>query len=217
MNAPTTGTVTVTGLILAGGASRRMGSPKALLDVEGETFLDRLIRLFSHAVTSIIVVVGHQEATIRAGSRRASEVTFVTNPDPERGQLSSLQCGLAVVPPGTDGVIFTPVDYPSVQLSTVVRVVTEFKKNSQSAFVVVPQYAGRRGHPVCIASGLIPRFLDLPPASQAREVIRENYGRTLLVDVQDPGILRDVDNREDYGKLLARNFEEDGSASEPQS
>ncbi|HXF27317.1 MAG TPA: NTP transferase domain-containing protein, partial [Bryobacteraceae bacterium] len=81
----------ICGLILAAGASRRMGTSKALLTVGGETFLDRLIGLLSVVCEPVIVVTGHD-------ALQAKDGMFVTNPEPERGMLSSLQCGLRAVP-----------------------------------------------------------------------------------------------------------------------
>ena len=71
-----------------------MGTPKALLPLGGETFLDRLIRLFAAGRIAPIVVLGHHAAQIQSGIQRGAQATFVVNPDPERGMLSSLQCGL---------------------------------------------------------------------------------------------------------------------------
>ena len=90
------------GIILSGGASRRMGTPKALLLIENETFLDRMIRLFSEVCDPVIVVLGHNAEQIRSEIQRASQVSFVVNPDPERGMLSSLQCGLEALPAAAD-------------------------------------------------------------------------------------------------------------------
>ena len=83
----------IAGIILSGGASRRMGTPKALLRFQNETFLDRLIRVFSAACDPIIVVVGEHADAIRSGIERGRDVLFAVNPDPDRGMLSSLQRG----------------------------------------------------------------------------------------------------------------------------
>ena len=131
----------VAGLILAGGASRRMGTPKALLRFQNETFLDRLIRLFSTVASPVIVVLGHQSDQIRSGIERASEATFAVNPDPERGMLSSLQCGLKTLPAGTEAVMmFTPVDHPNLQGSTLEKLARLFE--TEGAPVIVPTYDG---------------------------------------------------------------------------
>ena len=83
----------IAGIILAAGASSRMGTPKALLDYRGETFLDRLIRVLGAVCDPVIVVLGYHAEQIRAGVN--GRVQFVVNPTPTRGQLSSLQTGLA--------------------------------------------------------------------------------------------------------------------------
>lgn len=191
-------------MILAGGASERMGTPKPLLEIEGETFLDRLIVSFQPSCNPIIVVLGFHAEVIRAGSRRAGEVRFVLNPRPEHGQLSSLLCGIRDLHVDVAGVIFTPVDYPLVRPGTVKRIADEFTADGGEALVIVPTCEGRRGHPVCVSRDLFPEFLALPADAQAREVIHRHAGRTRYIEVGDPGILHDVDNPREYRRLLQR-------------
>ena len=192
----------IAGLILSGGASRRMGVPKALLEFQSETFLDRLIRVFSAVCCRTIVVLGHGGERIEAGLTRSREVLFCTNPDPDRGMLSSLQCGLIAVTPATDAVIFTPVDYPNIQQSTIGRLAQAFALHG--APVTIPVHDGKRGHPVCISRDVIAQLLALPTNAQARDVIRAYRPLTHLVEVNDPGILADIDFPEDYRNLTAR-------------
>lgn len=195
--------MSVAALILAGGASQRMGVPKALLELEGETFLDRLIAVFTAASCSpVVVVLGHQPEVIRAGIRRAEAATFILNPDYTRGQFSSLQCGLAAIPPEAEGVIFTPLDYPAVRPSTVAQVVDRFARRAKDELFVIPRSGGRRGHPVCFAREVIPEFLALPVDSQARVIVHRHREQTCYVDVDDPGILEDADDPEAYQRLL---------------
>ena len=111
------------GLILAGGESRRMGSPKALLEFQGETFLDRLIGLFSRRCSPVIAVLGAQHEIVRAGLRRVGEALLVQNPDFRLGQLTSMQCGLLAVPADADGVLFTLVDHPAVAPATIAALI----------------------------------------------------------------------------------------------
>ena len=193
--------MSLAGLILAAGESRRMGSPKALLEFDGETFLDRLILTLGGACYTVIVVLGCEAQRIRAGLRRAELVTFVTNPDYQRGQLSSLQRGLAAVPTEAGGVLFTPVDYPLVRPSTIARIVRRFETRQPDERLVVPRSQGRHGHPVCLVCDLIPEFLALAGDAQARDVIRGHRKQTVYEDVDDAGILEDVDDPESYARL----------------
>ncbi len=189
-------------LILAAGASSRMGSPKALLPLAGETFAGRLARLFREAgCTPVILVLGHGAETVRHGLATEDADAIVVNPDYARGQLSSLQCGLTAVPEDAAGFLFTPVDHAAVRPSTIAEIVRRFA-NRSGELLVIPQCAGRRGHPVCCARKLVPEFLSLPPGGTARDVVHRHRDRTACVEVDDPGIHSDADDPEAYRRLL---------------
>jgi len=193
----------IAGIILSGGASRRMGTPKALLRFQNETFLDRLIRVFSAVCHPIIVVVGQHADPIRSGIERGREALFAVNPDPERGMLSSLQCGLALVPPAAAAAMFLPVDHPHIEISTIETLAGRFR--ADRAPVIVPTYAGEHGHPVCIARQLIAELLALPPEAKASDVIHRHVSKTLYMEVADPAVVTDVDDPVAYADLLARH------------
>jgi CTP:molybdopterin cytidylyltransferase MocA len=189
--------VSYAGLILAAGESSRMGSPKALLEFRSETFLDRLIRCFAAQCSRVIVVLGYAPEVIRAGVRSPGNAVFVLNPNYQRGQFSSMQCGLRAVPAEAEGVIFTPVDHPNVEPATVARLI------ESGATIAIPQYMGRHGHPILLSRHLIPEFLALPPDSQARSVTRAHASEVQYIDVADAGILDDIDDPDAYRRLLA--------------
>ncbi len=193
--------MSLAGLILAGGASQRMGRAKALLAYQGETFVDRLIGVLARHCSPVIVVLGRHAEAIRAGSKRAGQAVLVVNENYVDGQLSSLQCGLAAVPDVAEGVLFLPVDYPAVREATVAALAAAFERRAGSP-LVVPRYQGRRGHPVCCSRELIPEFLALGRDSQARVVVHRHAHETRYVDVDDPGILLDVDEPEAYRNLI---------------
>ncbi len=182
-------------ILLAGGASTRMGQPKALLPIAGQTFLGRLITLYRPHCEPVIVVLGHAAEAIRAGVSEEG-VQWVTNPAPERGQFSSLQTGLSALPPATD-CLFQPIDYPAVAAETVARLArTEGE-------LVIPRHDGTRGHPVRLSPPLIQELLALPATGQARDVIRSHYPTATFVDIADPGIVTDIDTPEDFARWIA--------------
>ena len=166
-----------------------MGRPKALLEYRGETFLGRLVRLFRVYCEDVLVVTSTQ--TPVDGART------IVNPAPELGMLSSLQCGFRALPPGIRAAIFTPVDVPAVEESTIAGVVL----NWTGELLRIPRHRGRRGHPVLVSSALFGEFLDLPPTAEARTVVRRHEADIVYVDVDDPGILMDVDTPADYERL----------------
>jgi molybdenum cofactor cytidylyltransferase len=198
------GDAKIAGIILSGGASRRMGTPKALLPFRDETFLDRLIRVLSAFCNPVIVVVGEHSDRIRAGIERAGEVLFAVNPDPERGMLSSLQCGLTLVPSDAEAAMFLPVDHPNIDLETVRRLAERFYRDRP--LVTVPTYLNEHGHPVCIARRLIDELLALPPEAKASDVIHRHIPQTVYIDVPDAAVVSDVDDPAAYAELLARHL-----------
>jgi CTP:molybdopterin cytidylyltransferase MocA len=200
------GTANIAGIILSAGASRRMGSPKALLDYHGESFVGRLVRIFSGVSDPVIVALGHGADTLRAHVPAAAQV--VVNPDPERGQLSSLQIALEAVPAEASGFLFTLVDCPAVRESTVAAVIRAFEQRRESCQVVIPRYNGRRGHPVCVARELVAEFLALPPTAETREVINAHADSIFYLDVDDPGILADADDPAAYARLTGWTLEQ---------
>ena len=195
------GPARIAGLILAGGASRRMGTPKALLRIGDETFVDRLVGACSPVVHPVILVLGHDSELVQRGIETRNLVIFAVNPQPERGMLSSLQCGLRALPPTTHAVVFTPVDYPDCKGTTVAAIANAFR--GVACDVVIPVYRGVKGHPVCISRRVIDELLEMPATGEARDVVRRHRDRTVFIEVDDPGITTDVDTPEDYRNLLS--------------
>ena len=191
------------GIILAAGSSERMGWPKALLEIGGVTFADRLIGTFATHLAPVVVVLGASAETIRAELRRAGEAEILVNPDFELGQITSLQCALRALPAGIDGFCFTTVDCPMVRGKTVELLVEAHIRDGGQHRFAVPRYQGRHGHPVCCDGRMREEFLALSPGQTAREVLHKYVEETLYLDVEDPAILDDVDTPEEYKRLLA--------------
>jgi molybdenum cofactor cytidylyltransferase len=184
------------GLILAAGESRRMGSPKALLLYGADTFLDTLTALFAARCEPVIVVLGAHAVEIRAAAIRPA--TFVVNPDYRLGMTTSLQCGLRAVPPDCDGVLFTLVDHPASSPATLDSLLSP----ARPPMVRVPRYLAKRGHPIWFSRDLIPEFLALPHDGPARDVVARYVDRTEYLDLDDPGIVADIDTPGDYRTLM---------------
>ena len=187
----------VAGLILAAGESRRMGSPKALLQYGGESFLDRLIALLSPRCSPVIVVLGAHAEVIQASVTLPA--VFAINPDYPLGMTTSVQCGLRAVPADCDGVLFTLVDHPAATPQTLDALLAPLPM--PPPLVRVPRFGEQRGHPIWFARQLINDFLALPATGAAREVVRRHVDRTQFLDLDDPGVIADIDSPEDYRRL----------------
>ena len=171
-----------------------MGRPKALLEYRGETFAGRLVRVLSPLCDPVIVVLGYHADAIR----ERVEARLVTNPDPDRGQLSSLQTALAEIPVDAEGFLFTPVDSPTLDERTLSRLIEVFRERNA---IVIPRFDARRGHPVLIPRRFIREFLAIVPTAETRAIINRHVDQIVYVDVDDPGILADVDDPEAYRAL----------------
>jgi CTP:molybdopterin cytidylyltransferase MocA len=173
-----------------------MGSPKALLRYAGASFLDTLIGLVAPRCSPVVVVLGAAADDVRAAVRRPA--TFVVNAEWQRGQTTSMQCGLRAVPPEAEGVLFALVDHPAIASATIDALLDR----SPGELLRVPRYGGRRGHPIWFSRELIAEFLELPENGAARDVVRRHAADTGFLDLDDPGIVADIDDRADYAALM---------------
>ena len=196
-------------MILAAGESSRMGRDKALLpwppessaSINRETFLSAAIRLFMPFVDIVLVVAGKNGHDLEpiVYSMGAS---LVVNPDPARGQFSSLQLGLQeVLNRGRDAAMITLVDRPPVHPETVRILVTKFEQAAQSVWATVPEYQGKHGHPILAGREMIEAFLRAPAGSNARDVEHANQERIAYIPVEDPCVAMNVDTPEQYANL----------------
>src|SRR5450432_967459 len=106
-------------VILSGGASRRMGSPKALVPYQGRSFLEHLLHVTKHEKIGVrrVLLGADARAIAEAVSLRPDEI--VINDDWGKGQLSSIQAALRSLPDGTDGMLLCPIDHPLVSCELV--------------------------------------------------------------------------------------------------
>jgi molybdenum cofactor cytidylyltransferase len=193
------------GVILAAGDSIRMGSPKALLlTLDGTPFVTAIAATFAAAaLDEIVVVTGRDHDRIvreLASAALAIVPTVVRNPDPSRGQLSSLLTAMdALVSPQTEGLVVTLVDVPMLAAATVRQVVSEWRRTR--APIVRPAIADRHGHPVLFDRRVFDALRSAPPDRGAKAVVHEYAAEVLNVPVSDEGCLVDVDTPGDYERL----------------
>ena len=187
--------MTAAALVLAAGASVRMGRPKALLQVSGRPAVDVVCEALRDAgCEPVIVVIGRHASEIREGAG-LSECTVVEHAAWADGRTASIQAGLAARPPSDDPVVLALVDMPLVKTSSIVALLTGWRITEPRPDVVVPRHAGRGGHPIVLAPGVLDAIAALGPDEPLRDLLRTC--RRLDVDVSDPGVLIDLDTPED--------------------
>jgi molybdenum cofactor cytidylyltransferase len=189
------------GIVLAAGASVRMGRPKALLPMTpGGTVLGRVLGTLADAGVAPLVVVVREAFPIENAwnDPRAGDVRIAINPDPERGQLSSLICGIEALEPGAPVALMTLVDIPLVRTTTVADLVRAWERDR--AVLVRPLHAGRHGHPVIFGRPLLDALARADLSHGAKPVVRSFARDAVNVPVDDPGVLIDLDTPEEYAR-----------------
>jgi molybdenum cofactor cytidylyltransferase len=190
-------------IILSGGASRRMGTPKALLPYRGGTFLEHLLKVTDHPrIGWRRVVLGADAGAIVAGTEfRADEV--VINKNWEAGQLSSIQAGVRNLPDGTDGILLFLIDHPLISRELVGELVERFYMAGKA--IVLPVYKGRRGHPVIFASSLYQELLNAPLETGARAVVWTHREEVCEMETNEEGCLLNLNDPDALAKARERD------------
>jgi CTP:molybdopterin cytidylyltransferase MocA len=188
------------GVVLAAGASRRMGRPKAMLTIGGQTFLDNLTEVLARGgCQPVLAVVSEPLQDIRAGCRLAG-VDLVINPDPARGQLSSLLCARDALQ-DVSGMLVVLVDQADLRVATVEAV----RLSLEQAPAAVARFGGQPGHPTGFSRQLF-AALGEPGVSAvgARAVIdaQAALGQVAWVDVPDPGVVRNLNTPAELTRFL---------------
>lgn len=187
-------------VILSGGASSRMGSPKALLPFQGRPFLEHLLDVTTRPEIGVRrVVLGTQaEPIAKAINLKADEI--VINHEWEKGQLSSIQAALRSLPAGTDGILLCLIDHPLISGALVQELIEQFYKSKKS--IVLPVYEGRRGHPVIFPASLYDELLRAPLETGARAVVWAHAGEVEEVSTNEEGCVLNLNDPETMNKAI---------------
>jgi molybdenum cofactor cytidylyltransferase len=196
----------IPGVILAAGRSTRMGRSKALLPIPVEgprprTFVAHLAEAMLAGGAADALVVGRPEdqALRDEVDRLAGRVRFIANPRADTGQLSSVLAGLnAADHPGTRAILVSPVDLPLIRSETIAALLTAFSVSSPP--IARATHGGRHGHPVIFGRAVFDALRRADVTVGAKAVLRAHA--VLDVDVDDPGVLHDIDTPEDYTRVF---------------
>jgi CTP:molybdopterin cytidylyltransferase MocA len=185
-------------VVLSAGESSRMGRPKALLPIDGQTFIERIVGALTAAgLTRIVVVLGFNADELRRKIEHLP-VEIVINPDYKQGQLSSLQTAIRLLEPDNEceGMLVHLVDHPYIDPALVRVMLQRFAEGRP--LIVVPRHQGKRGHPVLFSRGLFVELLSAPLDQGAKAVVNTHVGETLELDTDEVGVTLDIDTPELY-------------------
>ncbi len=192
----------VAGIVLAGGRSTRMGEPKALLDMEGTSFLERAARVLAEGGCDPVLAVvppGETGERLLELARKAG-ARGIMNPQSDAEQIDSLRLGLGALEPEVVAAAVLPVDHPRVQAATITALLAAFR--TSGAPIVRPTHGDHPGHPVLFARELWTE-LQAPDLEQgARDVVHRHQAEIEEVPVDDPGVAIDVNTLEEYTREL---------------
>ena len=190
-------------VVLAAGASERMGRPKALLDFRGRPFVVRILEaLEALDVKPRLVVLGPDAARIRP-ALATQECVIVEHPDLSGGPIGSLRAALAALETvRPTGLLAWPVDLPHVRVATVERLLEAHRRGGAPA--TVPTFAGRRGQPVIWDQTSFAGLAASPAATQHGPwaLLAGHEAELVGVSVDDPAVIDDLNTPEDYERLV---------------
>jgi CTP:molybdopterin cytidylyltransferase MocA len=177
-------------ILLAAGASTRMGQPKALLDFKGKYWIDYQIEsLRQIGFKKILVVLGFSNELITS-KMKSTNIELIFNPTPEAGQFSSVQVGLKMARGGACFVL--PIDVPAPQKQVWLEM-----EGAMDANFVQPSHQGRLGHPIRLGDSLIETLVHAPSESRLDALLAQISGRK-VVATEDSRVLLNLNTPEAF-------------------
>jgi molybdenum cofactor cytidylyltransferase len=193
----------IAAIVPAAGLSRRMGTAKQLLPFAGRSVIGWIVdQILASRVGEVCVVVGHQEDLVRQ-ALAGRPVRFAVNPDYERSDmLTSIRCGLATLPAGCRAILIALGDQPSIR-AELIDALDDARATTKRG-IIVPVYGQRRGHPVLIDVRYRSEILSDYHQLGLRGLLAARSEDVFELSVENPGVLCDIDYREDYERELSR-------------
>lgn len=196
-------------ILLAAGASRRMGRAKLELELGGTTLVARSLTSLLEAGVDLVrlVVAPSFEPSLASALADDERVAMVVNSDRTGGLSSSMRAGLRGLPGDCEMILIALADKPLVKVSTIRELISTFE--SHDAKVLYPRFRGEQGHPVLFDVSLLSELSALQADRGAKSVLERHHHDALAVDVDDAGVCFDIDTPEDLES--ARELFERGS------
>lgn len=199
---------TYAGVVPSSGASTRMGTDKGLLELDGKSFLRHTVdSLTRGGCEPVLVIVAEGEEALAREAAAAGAVVLL-NPEPGDGPITSLRIAIAAMDGSVGGVVYLPVDHPLVRAETVRRLLEA--ADSTESPLTVPLYRAKRGHPAVFGKALFVELMDPGLKGGAKTVVHRHLPEALLLDVDDEGVVIDIDTPFAYEAALATERDSSG-------
>jgi molybdenum cofactor cytidylyltransferase len=189
-------------VVLAAGSSSRMGEAKQLLPLADSTVLERTLQNLNAAkVEEIVLILGSSAETIRQriSDSPMKNLRIVVNHKYGQGMATSLRTGLAALSENTDAALIVLADQPFIRPETVDRIIDQYRQSD--AQIVIPIFQGSRGNPVLLDRSVFDEVMALQGDIGCRAIFGNHLDGIVKAEVDDIGILLDIDSKEDYERL----------------
>jgi molybdenum cofactor cytidylyltransferase len=187
---------------MAAGKSTRMGEAKQLLRLAASTVLGQTIETVRRSgMDEIVLVLGSSAEVIRQQlpASLLEGLKVVVNPAYEQGMASSLQAGLSALDPQTSAALIVLADQPFVRPETLAQLADHYRR--AHAQIVIPTYKSVRGNPVLLDRSVFAEVMALEGDIGCRAIFGNHTAHIVKLEVEDEGILLDIDSQEDYQRL----------------
>jgi molybdenum cofactor cytidylyltransferase len=186
----------ITGILLSAGMSRRFGSQKLVTKLPtGLSLAVSSWRALKSAHKNSIAVVRHDDKDLQLIFEQ-EKIPYVLCSDAHLGMSRSLLTGIQHTA-GSSGWIIALGDMPYISPSTIKKIITEMSDKNKSNLIYRPRYRGKAGNPVGLRAALLDELLTLKGDEGAREIIKRHINKTEFIDVDDEGIVKDIDTPND--------------------
>ncbi|HLJ29596.1 MAG TPA: NTP transferase domain-containing protein [Candidatus Angelobacter sp.] len=188
----------IAAVVLAAGMSRRMGTPKQLLELDGKVLLQHTLEnVRGSGIDEIVLVLGFAADAVRQ-QISINGLKVVVNPEYQQGMGTSLRAGLAAVSPQAKGGLIVLADQPLIRPGTLTQLMAYHHEHQPQ--ILIPAYKGFRGNPVLLDREVFPELMSLNGDVGCRAIFGSHTENIHKLDVDDIGILLDIDSMDDLQK-----------------
>ena len=188
----------ISAIIMASGFGRRMGKEKLLLDIDGLPIIERVISSVKNSYVDEIILIYRKKEIKDIGTKY--NIKTIYNPNSELGQSASINLGINNCSSNSKGYMFFVGDQPFINSNTINKVIDAFKEGKGK--IVIPYYNGLKGNPIIFSNYFKDNLLNIVGDKGGSEVIKENLKEVYKIHIENEIIGYDIDNEEDYKRVL---------------